>query len=111
MDDIVVTTFMNMVQGRKLKIMPLVNKMSKGDVTFIRPLAYLREKDILKMVQKLEIPYSPCSCPVGETTMRNKIKKEIIWRNEEVLPDYVENIFWALVKDFKEKYESCGYSM
>ena len=64
MDDIVVTTFMNMVQGRKLKIMPPVNKMSKGDVTFIRPMAYVRESDIMKLVQRLEIPYSGCNCPV-----------------------------------------------
>jgi hypothetical protein len=37
--------------------------------------------------------------------MRNKIKKEIIWKNEEILPNYTENIFWALIKDFREKYE------
>jgi hypothetical protein len=37
--------------------------------------------------------------------MRNKIKKEIVWPNEKVLPDFVENTFWALIKDFREKYE------
>lgn len=111
MDDIVVTTFMNMIQGRKMKIMPPVNKMSKWDITFIRPLAYCREKDILRLVQSLEIPFSPCSCPVGENTMRNKIKKEIIRPNEKILPKYTENIFWSLIKDFREKYEDIGYSM
>ncbi len=111
MDDIVVTTFMNMIQWRKLKIMPPVNKMSKWDVTFIRPLAYVREDDIMKLVLQKEIPFSSCSCPVWDYTMRNKIKKEIIWPNEKIIPWYVENIFWALIKDFKEKYESCWYSM
>lgn len=111
MDDIVVTTFMNMIQWRKLKIMPPVNKMSRWDISFIRPLAYLREKDILKLVKTKGIPFSDCNCPVWEHTMRNKIKKEIIWPNETILPDYTENIFWALIKDFKEKYEEWGYSM
>jgi hypothetical protein len=37
--------------------------------------------------------------------MRNKIKKEIIRENEKVIPKYVDSIFWALVKDFREKYE------
>ncbi|MFA5917061.1 MAG: ATP-binding protein [Candidatus Gracilibacteria bacterium] len=111
MDDIVVTTFMNMVTGRNLKIMPPVNKMSKGDITFIRPLAYIREKDIKKFVSLKNIPFSPCSCPVGEDTMRNKIKKEIIRTNEKIIDNYTENIFWALIKDFKEKYKSSGYSM
>ena len=64
MDDIVVTTFMNMMQGRKLKIMPPVNKMRSGDITFIRPLAYVREKDIMRLVKNKEIPYSDCNCPV-----------------------------------------------
>jgi hypothetical protein len=37
--------------------------------------------------------------------MRNKIKKQIIWKNEKNFPLYTENIFWAFIKDFKEKYE------
>ncbi len=111
MDDIVVTTFMNMIEWRKLKVMPPVNKMSCWDVTFVRPLAYIREKDIKKFVDANNIPYSWCSCPVWETTMRNKIKKAIIRPNEAILPKYTENIFWALIKDFKEKYEKDGYSM
>lgn len=111
MDDIVVTTFMNMITWRNLKIMPPVNKMSKWDITFIRPLAYLRELDITKFVNQNNIPYSPCSCPVWENTMRNKIKKEIVRTNEKLIPNYTENIFWSLIKDFKEKYKNCDYSM
>jgi hypothetical protein len=37
--------------------------------------------------------------------MRNKIKHEIIWPNEKIIPKYTENIFWSLIKDFREKYE------
>ena len=111
MDDIVVTTLMNMITGRNLKVMPPVNKMSKWDITFIRPLAYLRESDIAKFVNQNNIPYSPCSCPVWENTMRNKIKKDIVRTNEKLIPNYTENIFWSLIKDFKEKYKKCDYSM
>lgn len=49
LDDIVTTTFMNLSQGRNLKIMPPLNKMLKGETTFIRPLAYVREMDIKKL--------------------------------------------------------------
>lgn len=111
MDDIVVTTMMNMITWRKLKIMPPINKMSKWDITFIRPLAFVREKDIQKFVELKDIPYSPCSCPVWENTMRNQIKKEIVRSNEKLFPNYTENIFWSLIKDFKEKYKDCNYSM
>lgn len=64
MDDIVVTTFMNLVQGRKLKIMPPINRMRLGDVAFIRPLAYVREKDVMRMCIARNIPFSGCNCPV-----------------------------------------------
>lgn len=111
MDDIVVTTFMNMVQGRKMKIMPPMNRMRMWDIAFIRPMAYLREKDVMRMVLAKDIPFSGCNCPVWEDKMRNKIKREIVWPNEKVLPNFVENTFWALIKDFREKYESINYSM
>ena len=111
MDDIVVTTFMNMVQGKKLKIMPIKNKMHLWDITFIRPMSYIREKDILKLAHQKEIPFSSCNCPVWTDGRRNKIKKEIIRPNEKIIPEFTENIFWALAKDFREKYEKDGYSM
>jgi hypothetical protein len=43
--------------------------------------------------------------------MRNKIKKNIVWENEKVLPNFVENSFRAFIKDFREKYEKINYSM
>ena len=109
MDDIVTTTFMNMTQGRSMRIMPPINQMRTWKVTFIRPLAYTREKDIRLLCDRNKIPYSGCNCPVWETTMRNKIKKEIVWPNEKIIPGYTENIFWALIKDFREKYEHKNY--
>lgn len=111
MDDIVVTTFMNMVQGRKLKIMPPINRMRQWDIAFIRPLAYVREKDVMRLVLARDIPFSGCNCPVGEDRMRNKIKREIVRPNEKILPNFVENTFWSLIKDFEEKYKDINYSM
>lgn len=111
MDDIVVTTIMNMVQWRKLKIMPPINRMRAWDVAFIRPLAYVREKDVMRLCLARKIPFSGCNCPVWEDKMRNKIKRDIVWQNEKILPNYVENTFWALIKDFREKYEKINYSM
>jgi hypothetical protein len=37
--------------------------------------------------------------------MRNKIKHEILWENEKVIPNYIDNMFWAFIKDFRSKYE------
>jgi len=111
LDDIVVTAFMNMIEWRNLKIMPPKNKMRAWDITFVRPMAYIREKDLLKFVEQKQIPYSSCNCPVWTDWNRNKIKHEIIRANEKIIPKYTENIFWALIKDFQEKYKKCGYNM
>ena len=111
MDDIVVTAFMNMIEWRKLQLMPPKNKMKIWDITFIRPMAYIREKDILYFANQKQIPYSSCNCPVWTDWNRNKIKHEIIWANEKVIPKYTENIFWALIKDFQEKYKKTWYNM
>ncbi len=110
LDDIVVTAFMNMIEWRNLKIMPPKNKMKAWDITFIRPMAYIREKEIKRFADQKQIPYSSCNCPVWTDWNRNKIKK-MIWDNEKIIPKYTENIFWALVKDFQEKYKNCWYNM
>jgi tRNA(Ile)-lysidine synthase TilS/MesJ len=44
--------------------MPIKNKMNISDITFIRPMAYIREKEILRFAELNNIPYSGCNCPV-----------------------------------------------
>lgn len=109
MDDVVVTTFMNMTQWRKFQVMAPKNKLISWKLSFIRPMVYLREKDIMSFVKENEIPYSWCECPVGEDWMRMKIKKEIIWHNEKILPNFTENVFWAFIKEFQNKYKDVDY--
>jgi tRNA(Ile)-lysidine synthase TilS/MesJ len=41
-----------------------INRMDKMEVAFIRPLSYVREKDIRELCKSLEIPFSPCLCPI-----------------------------------------------
>lgn len=111
MDDIVVTSMLNMIEWRNLKVMPPINKMRKWDITFIRPMSYIREKEIQYFIDTIKIPYSDYKCPIWENTMRNKIKREIVRENEKKIHKYTENIFWSMIKDFKEKYEDIWYSM
>ncbi len=43
--------------------------------------------------------------------MRDKIKHSIIRKTEKDFPKYTENLFWAFIKDFREKYEKTWYNM
>jgi len=38
-----------------------------------------------------------------------KIKKEILWENEKIIPNFIENIFWAFIKDFQKKFKDKNY--
>jgi hypothetical protein len=29
----------------------------------------------------------------------------MVWENEKKIPEFVDNIFWSLIKDFNEKYK------
>jgi tRNA(Ile)-lysidine synthase TilS/MesJ len=74
-------------------------------------MAYMRETELKNFAKLNKIPHSSCGCSVGSNTMRNNLKYNLVWANEEKFPKFTENIFWALIKDFKEKYEKVGYSM
>ena len=61
----------------------------------------MREKELVTYVKDNEIPYSPCNCPVGEHTMRNKIKFGLVRENEKNFPKYLYFDFFFL-DDFLE---------
>gem|GEM_PF-3321533 len=73
-------------------------------------MAYSREQEIMNCTKKLEIPFSPCMCPVGDTSRRQDIKK-MLREMEEKEPDSIVNIFWSVIKEFKLKYEDKGYKV
>ena len=55
-DDILETLFLNMFYGGKLKAMPPKLLSDNGEHIIIRPLAYVKEKDLIRYAQMLEFP-------------------------------------------------------
>lgn len=82
--------------------------MYKWDIAFIRPLMYVREADIRKLCIEKEIPFSACSCPVWQDTLRNRIKGDL-WEMEKKYPNFIENTFHGFLKDFVKKYKDKNY--
>jgi len=108
LDDGITTLFMNMINNRNWALMPPVNKMKHGDLKIIRPLSFVRENDIINLVQKLSIPFSPCTCPIWEKGRRKEIGNlmKIIESYEK---DSIENIYFAAVKRFIKDYKNKDY--
>lgn len=108
MDDGITTLFMNMINNRKRALMPPINKMKRWDLTIIRPMSFVREKDIINLVKKYEIPVSPCTCPIWEKSRRKQIAElmKIIETQEE---GSIENMYQASVKKFIQDYKDKNY--
>lgn len=93
MDDMVETTFLNMFYGAKLKSMPpkLLSDDKRNIV--IRPMAYCREKDIVRFAELNEYPIIPCNlCGSQENLQRQNIKVMLTdW--DKKTPGRIENLF------------------
>jgi len=104
LDDGITTLFMNMIMNRNWTLMPPINTMKRWDLTIIRPMSFVREQDIMNLVKKEDIPFSPCTCPVWEQSKRKEIGNlmKIIEANQ---PWSLENMYHAAVKKFIKDYK------
>lgn len=95
-DDIVETLFLNMFHGARMASMPpkLLSDDKRNIV--IRPMAYCREKDILKYADIKDFPIIPCNlCGSQENLQRQSVKAMLAeWEREQ--PSRIESIFGAL---------------
>lgn len=98
LDDEVITLYMNILEWSRFKIMDPINRMDKMDVAFIRPLSYIRERDIKELCKTLEIPFSPCLCPIWEQWRRKKIKTLLEWI-EALEPEFMEKMYFSVIKE------------
>ena len=60
-DDILETLFLNMFFGGKLKSMPPKLVSDNGEHIVIRPLAYVKEKDLVRFAALRQFPIIPCN--------------------------------------------------
>lgn len=95
-DDIVATFFLNLFHGSKLKAMPPKLKSDDGRNIVIRPLAYVREQDIVAYAQLRQFPIIPCNLCGSQEQLQRKQVRRMLDEWEKQQPGRVENIFGAL---------------
>ncbi|MXY05604.1 MAG: tRNA 2-thiocytidine(32) synthetase TtcA [Gammaproteobacteria bacterium] len=96
LDDVVETLFLNLFHGGRLKAMPPKLKSDDGGNLVIRPLYYIREKDIARWATFAGYPIIPCNlCGSQDNLQRQSIKAMLnAWDRE--FPGRVESIARAL---------------
>ena len=73
-NDAVETLLMNAIHGGKLATFLPKMYMSRTDTTFIRPLVYSYESDILSALERNQIPFVKSTCPNDGYTERQAMK-------------------------------------
>lgn len=95
LDDIAQTLLMNLFFQGSFTTMPPVFSPIKGDATFIRPLALIREYEIEKLSKLNQYQLITSVCPFENETSRYTVKK-LLSELEISHPDVYQNIFNAM---------------
>lgn len=75
-DDILETFFMNLFHGGRMAAMPPKLLNEEGDLTVLRPLAYVAETDCERFARAMDYPIIPCDlCGSQDGLQRVQVKK------------------------------------
>jgi tRNA 2-thiocytidine biosynthesis protein TtcA len=95
-DDIMATFFLNLFFGGKLKTMPPKLVSDDGRHVVVRPLAYVRERDLARYAVAMDFPIIPCNlCGAQENLQRRQVSA-MLREWERKYPGRSESIFNAL---------------
>jgi tRNA 2-thiocytidine biosynthesis protein TtcA len=95
-DDIVTTLFLNMFFGSRMKGMPPKLVSDDGKNVVIRPLAYVKEPDLVRWAEHREFPIIPCNLCGSQENLQRVQVKAMINEWERRYPGRIDNIFTAM---------------
>jgi tRNA 2-thiocytidine biosynthesis protein TtcA len=95
-DDILATFFLNLFFGGKLKTMPPKLASDDGKHVVIRPLAYVRERDLARYAEAMAFPIIPCNLCGSQEHLQRKQVGAMLREWERKHPGRIETVFNAL---------------
>lgn len=95
-DDMLETLFLNLFYGGKLKAMPPKLLSDNGAHTVIRPLAYVKEKDLVRYAEVKQFPIIPCNLCGSQPNLQRQVIKEMLQQWDKQFPGRLESMFSAL---------------
>ncbi len=95
-DDILETLLLNMFFGGKLKSMPPKLVSDDGKHVVIRPLAYCKEKDLIRYADWKAFPIIPCNLCGSQENLQRKAIKQMLQEWDKRFPGRIETMFTAL---------------
>ncbi len=95
-DDILETLFLNMFYGGKLKGMPPKLQSDDGRNVVIRPLAYVKERDLERYAEAKQFPIIPCTLCGSQPNLKRMEMKALMREWEKKFPGRIESLFNSL---------------
>ncbi|GGC77667.1 tRNA 2-thiocytidine biosynthesis TtcA family protein [Enterococcus wangshanyuanii] len=103
LDDAIETYFMNFFFHGQLASFEPRSYLSKTDITLIRPLLYIEEKEIIRFVKREELPVIFNPCPVDKKTKREEIK-QVVTNLSQSYPDLREKFIMGMEQGVTENF-------
>ena len=95
-DDLLATFFLNLFHGGKLKTMPPKLVSDDGKHVVIRPLAYVRERDLVRYAEACAFPLIPCTLCGSQENLQRRQVAALLREWDRRFPGRVESIFNAM---------------
>jgi tRNA 2-thiocytidine biosynthesis protein TtcA len=96
-DDFIETLLLNQFFVGSIKAMSACMRADSGDITVIRPLVYVAEKDTASLAADAGLPVVSCSCPVaGVPDLQRQRMKELLTSLETDIPHIKNSLLKAL---------------
>lgn len=103
-DDVIETTLLSIFYGSEVKTMlPKLHSDNFENISLIRPLCFVKEKDILAWKNSNDLTFINCACRftegcsiINDGTSKRKEIKELIKNLKKINPDIDNNIYKAL---------------
>lgn len=97
-DDAIETLFLSMLYEGRISTFKPMNYLSRKDIYNIRPLIYIKEKQIISAINKHNIPIAKSPCPMDKRTKREEIKQllETIYKD---IPEGRDRLLTAIMNE------------
>ena len=104
LDDAAETFMMNLLIESRIGCFAPVTYLSRKDITMIRPLVYVREREIEQSLERVELPIIKSACPANEHTKREDAKL-LLRELSKTYGDVPERIVGALQRGAIDRWE------
>ena len=95
-DDVLETFFLSLMHEGRIHCFSPVTYLSRTDMYQIRPMIYVRERDIRGIVKNYDIPVIHNECPADGYTQREYMKDLIKRLEKETTPGLRKRLFRAI---------------